>query len=41
MYFEIFTESLTESEIICNEEAIKIHSIHPYEIIRGIYIIDC
>lgn len=33
MYFEIFTESLTEAEIISNEEAIKIHSIHPYEII--------
>lgn len=33
MYYERFLEFLTEAEIICNEEAIKMQSIHPYEII--------
>ena len=35
MYFERFLESLTECEIICNEEALKLQSIHPYEIISN------
>ena len=35
MYFERFIESLTECEIICNEEAIKVQSIHPQDIISN------